>query len=89
MREKEERAKVRANAEAKSLKEKVIRNKAEADKATQALRDESERRRIAMLESQKKKDAKAALRKANKKLAKATGQGVKGTQKKQQAKRRV
>jgi hypothetical protein len=89
MREKEERAKVRANAEAKSLKEKVIRNKAEADKATQALRDESERRRIAMLESQKKKDAKTALRKANKKLAKATGQGVKGTQKKQQAKRRV
>jgi hypothetical protein len=115
MREKEERAKVRANAEAKSLKEKVARNKAEADKAkaranieakslkekvirnkaeadkakAQALRDESERRRLAMLESQKKKDAKAALRKANKKLAKATGQGVKGTQKRQQASRRV
>tara|TARA_R110000796_G_scaffold2352_5_gene9294 strand:+ start:1 stop:6780 length:6780 start_codon:yes stop_codon:yes gene_type:complete len=114
MREKEERAKVRANAEAKSLKEKVARNKAEADKANaranieakslkekvarnkaeadraaRALRDESERRRLAMLESQKKKDAKAALRKANKKLAKATGQGVKATQKKQQAIRRI
>ena len=88
MREKEERAKVRANAEAKSLKEKVARNKAEADRAARALRDESERRRLAMLESQKKKDAKAALRKANKKLAKATGQGVKATQKKQQAIRR-
>ena len=114
MREKEERAKVRANAEAKSLKEKVARNKAEADKANaranieakslkekvarnkaeadraaRALRDESERRRLAMLESQKKKDDKAVMRKANKKLAKATGQGVKATQKKQQAIRRI
>ena len=89
MREKEERAKARANAEAKSLKEKVVSNKAEADRATQALRDESERRRLAMLESQKKKNNKAVLRKANKKLAKATGQGVKATQKKQQAIRRI
>ena len=80
---------MRANAEAKSLKEKVDRNKAEADRAARALRDESERRRLAMLESQKKKDAKAALRKANKKLAKATGQGVKATQKRQQALRRT
>jgi hypothetical protein len=82
MREKEERAKARASAEAKSLKEKEARNKVEAARA------ENERRRIAMLESQKKKDAKAALRKQNKKLAKATGQGVKATQKKQQAVRR-
>ena len=95
-REKEER-------EAKSLKEKVARNKAEAEKArarakanleakkrvqAQAVRDETERRRLAMLERQKKKDAKAALRKQNKQLARATGQGVKATQKKQQALRR-
>jgi hypothetical protein len=95
-REKEER-------EAKSLKEKVARNKAEAEKArarakanleakkriqAQAVRDETERRRLAMLERQKKKDAKAVLRKQNKKLARATGQGVKATQKKQQAVRR-
>ena len=82
MREKEERAKARASAEAKSLKEKEARNKIEAARA------ENERRRLAMLESQKKKDAKAALRKQNKKLARATGQGVKATQKKQQAARR-
>jgi hypothetical protein len=92
LKEKEERARAeakslkekeeRARAEAKSLKEKVARNKVEAARA------ETERRRIAMLESQKKKDAKAALRKQNKKLAKATGQGVKATQKKQQAARR-
>jgi hypothetical protein len=49
---------------------------------------EDERRRLAMLEKQKKKDAKAALRKQNKQLARATGQGVKATQKKQQALRR-
>jgi hypothetical protein len=49
---------------------------------------EDDRRRLAMLEKQKKKDAKAALRKQNKKLARATGQGVKATQKKQQAARR-
>lgn len=49
---------------------------------------ETERRRLAMLERQKKKDAKAALRKQNKQLARATGQGVKATQKKQQALRR-
>jgi len=41
-----------------------------------------------MLEGQKKKDAKAALRKQNKKIARSTGQGVKATQKKQQAVRR-
>ena len=82
MREKEERAKARASAEAKSLKEKEARNKVEAARA------ENERRRLAMLESQKKKDAKAALRKQNKKLARATGQGVKATQKKQQTVRR-
>jgi hypothetical protein len=96
MREKEERAKVRASAEAKSLKEKEARASAEAKSLkekvarnkVEAARAETERRRIAMLESQKKKDAKAALRKQNKKLAKATGQGVKATQKKQQAARR-
>ena len=89
MREKEQRVKVRANAEAKSLKEKVDRNKVEAERAkAQTLRDESERRRVAMLEGQKKKDAKAALRKQNKKIARSTGQGVKATQKKQQAVRR-
>jgi len=89
MREKEQRVKVRANAEAKSLKEKVDRNKVEAERAkAQTLRDESERRRVAMLERQKKKDAKAALRKQNKKIARSTGQGVKATQKKQQAVRR-
>ena len=49
---------------------------------------EDDRRRLAMLEKQKKKDAKAALRKQNKKIARATGQGVKATQKKQQAVRR-
>tara|TARA_Y100000389_G_scaffold117880_1_gene115032 strand:- start:599 stop:7000 length:6402 start_codon:yes stop_codon:yes gene_type:complete len=49
---------------------------------------EDDRRRLAMLERQKKKDAKAALRKQNKKIARATGQGVKATQKKQQAVRR-
>ena len=89
MREKEQRVKVRANAEAKSLKEKVDRNKVEDERAkAQTLRDESERRRVAMLEGQKKKDAKAALRKQNKKIARSTGQGVKATQKKQQAVRR-
>jgi hypothetical protein len=41
-----------------------------------------------MLEKQKKKNAKAVLRKQNKKLARATGQGVKATQKKQQTVRR-
>jgi hypothetical protein len=49
---------------------------------------EDERRRLAMLEKQKKKDAKAEFRKANRKLARATGQGVKATQKKQQQYRR-
>ena len=103
MREKEERAKIRKEAEAKSLREKVARNKAEAEKArararaeleakkkaqAQAVRDETERRRLAMLEKQKKKDAKAEFRKANRKLARATGQGVKATQKKQQQYRR-
>jgi hypothetical protein len=96
MREKEERAKARASAEAKSLKEKEARASAEAKSLkekearnkVEAARAENERRRLAMLESQKKKDAKAALRKQNKKLARATGQGVKATQKKQQAVRR-
>ena len=93
----------RENAEAKSLREKVARNRAEAEKArakakanlearkraqAQAVRDETERRRLAMLEKQKKKDAKAEFRKANRKLARATGQGVKATQKKQQQYRR-
>jgi hypothetical protein len=49
---------------------------------------EDERRRLAMLEKQKKKDAKAEFRKANRKLARATGQGVKAAQKKQQQYRR-
>jgi hypothetical protein len=96
MREKEERAKARASAEAKSLKEKEARASAEAKSLkekearnkVEAARAENERRRLAMLESQKKKDAKAALRKQNKKLARATGQGVKATQKKQQTVRR-
>jgi hypothetical protein len=93
----------RENAEAKSLREKVARNKAEAERArakakanleakkraqARAVRDETERRRLAMLEKQKKKDAKAEFRKANRKLARATGQGVKATQKKQQQYRR-
>jgi hypothetical protein len=101
--EREQRAKARENAEAKSLREKVARNKAEAERArakakanleakkraqAQAVRDETERRRLAMLEKQKKKDAKAEFRKANRKLARATGQGVKATQKKQQQYRR-
>jgi len=96
MREKEERAKARASAEAKSLKEKEARASAEAKSLKEkearnkieAARAENERRRLAMLESQKKKDAKAALRKQNKKLARATGRGVKATQKKQQTVRR-
>jgi len=96
MREKEERAKVRASAEAKSLKEKEARASAEAKSLkekvarnkVEAARAETERRRLAMLEKQKKKDAKAEFRKANKKLARATGQGVKATQKKQQQYRR-
>jgi hypothetical protein len=45
---------------------------------------EDERRRLAMLEKQKK----AEFRKANRKLARATGQSVKATQKKQQRYRR-
>ena len=69
---------------AKSKSNMEARKKAEA----QAVRDETEKRRLAMLERQKKKNAKAALRKQNKQLAKATGQGVKATQKRQQAIRR-
>jgi len=83
----EEVAKKKAESEralAKSKSNMEARKKAEA----QAVRDETERRRLAMLERQKKKDAKAALRKQNKQLARATGQGVKATQKKQQAIRR-
>ena len=91
-----------AYVEAKK-REEVARKKAESERAlaksksnmearkkveAQAVRDETERRRLAMLERQKKKNAKAALRKQNKKLAKSTGQGVKATQKQQQAIRR-
>ena len=91
-----------AYVEAKK-REEVARKKAESERAlarsksnmearkrseAQAVRGETERRRLAMLERQKKKNAKAVLRKQNKKLAKATGQGVKATQKKQQATRR-
>ena len=91
-----------AYVEAKK-REEVARKKAESERAlaksksnmearkrseAQAVRSETERRRLAMLERQKKKNAKAVLRKQNKKLAKATGQGVKATQKKQQATRR-
>jgi len=91
-----------AYVEAKK-REEVARKKAESERAlaksksnmearkrseAQSVRSETERRRLAMLERQKKKNAKAVLRKQNKKLAKATGQGVKATQKKQQATRR-
>jgi hypothetical protein len=69
---------------AKSKSNMEARKRSEA----QSVRSETERRRLAMLERQKKKNAKAVLRKQNKKLAKATGQGVKATQKKQQATRR-
>ena len=103
MREKEERAKVRKEAEAKSLREKVARNKAEAERArararaeleakkkaqAQAVRDETERRRIAGQKAQEKRRLKEEQRKRNRALAKATGRGVKATQKKQQAVRR-
>ena len=91
-----------AYVEAKK-REEVARKKVESERAlaksksnmearkrseAQSVRSETERRRLAMLERQKKKNAKAVLRKQNKKLAKATGQGVKATQKKQQATRR-
>jgi hypothetical protein len=91
-----------AYVEAKK-REEVARKKAESERAlaksksnmearkrseAQSVRSETERRRLAMLERQKKKNAKAVLRKQNKKLAKATGQGVKATQKQQQAIRR-
>ena len=91
-----------AYVEAKK-REEVARKKAESERAlaksksnmearkrseAQSVRSETERRRLAMLERQKKKNAKAVLRKHNKKLAKATGQGVKATQKQQQAIRR-
>ncbi len=69
---------------AKSKSNMEARKRSEA----QSVRSETERRRLAMLERQKKKNAKAVLRKQNKKLAKATGQGVKATQKQQQAIRR-
>ena len=83
----EEVAKKKAESEralAKSKSNMEARKRSEA----QSVRSETERRRLAMLERQKKKNAKAVLRKQNKKLAKATGQGVKATQKKQQATRR-
>ena len=83
----EEVAKKKAESEralARSKSNMEARKRSEA----QAVRGETERRRLAMLERQKKKNAKAVLRKQNKKLAKATGQGVKATQKKQQATRR-
>ena len=103
MREKEERAKVRKEAEAKSLREKVARNKAEAERArakaranleakkraqAQAVREETERRRIAGQKAEEKRRLKEEQRKRNRALAKATGKGVKATQKKQQARRR-
>ena len=83
----EEVAKKKAESEralARSKSNMEARKRSEA----QSVRSETERRRLAMLERQKKKNAKAVLRKQNKKLAKATGQGVKATQKKQQATRR-
>lgn len=83
----EEVAKKKAESEralAKSKSNMEARKRSEA----QSVRSETERRRLAMLERQKKKNAKAVLRKQNKKLAKATGQGVKATQKQQQAIRR-
>ena len=101
-REEVARKKAESNMEAKK-REEVARKKAESERAlaksksnmearkrseAQSVRSETERRRLAMLERQKKKNAKAVLRKQNKKLAKATGQGVKATQKQQQAIRR-
>jgi len=79
-------------AASRNLASKQGRNRGQTGKDVKKIfgtgQSEDDRRRLAMLEKQKKKNAKAALRKQNKKLAKATGQGVKATQKKQQAARR-